>query len=275
MQRMTQYRDKSGKLSSRDIAFQAMNELRHELADNYWEDDNIEDKINARINKISGSQKSSDSVVLFNYPVLMASDILLYNATYIPVGEDQTQHLEFTRDIAERLNNKFSQELFIVPESVKKQHEFFGKDQGLRIKDLQDPTKKMSKSDDSGKGVIFLGDAPELASKKIMGAATDSIGSINLDWENQPGISNLLQILSLFKNKNITEIESEWKGNTSYGELKKAVSEEVESFLNNLQEKLKNIDDDEIINKLESSEKLMNEVANATLNKVQKAVGLR
>jgi tryptophanyl-tRNA synthetase len=133
----------------------------------------------------------------------------------------------------------------------------------------------MSKSDDSGKGVIFLGDAPELATKKIMGAATDSVGSVNLDWINQPGISNLLQILSLFKNKNITEIESEWKDNNSYGELKKAVAVEVESFLNVLQDKMKNIDDNEILNKLESSEKLMNEVANATLNKVQKAVGLR
>src|SRR5574338_812919 len=104
------------------------------------------------------------SVGLFNYPVLMAADILLYDAAYVPVGEDQTQHLEFTRDIATRLNNQFG-ELFLVPEPVAKQHEFFGKDQGLRIKDLVDPTKKMSKSDDSGRGIIFLGDYPEQAAE--------------------------------------------------------------------------------------------------------------
>src|SRR5471030_3051651 len=95
------------------------------------------------------------SVGLFNYPVLMATDILLYGTSYVPVGDDQTQHIEFTRDIAERLNNKFG-DLFVVPKPIKNQHEFFGKDQGLRIRDLQDPSKKMSKSDESGRGVIFL-----------------------------------------------------------------------------------------------------------------------
>lgn len=94
----------------------------------------------------------------------MAADILLYNAKYVPVGDDQTQHLEFTRDIAERMNKKFDN-LFVVPEPVQKQHEFFGKGQGLRIKDLVDPTKKMSKSDETGKGVIFLTDEPVVAAK--------------------------------------------------------------------------------------------------------------
>src|SRR5688572_27239112 len=95
------------------------------------------------------------SLGLFNYPVLMAADILLYSATYVPVGDDQTQHLEFTRDIAMRMNKQFG-DLFTIPVSVKQQHAFFGKDQGLRIRDLADPNKKMSKSDDTGKGVIFL-----------------------------------------------------------------------------------------------------------------------
>jgi len=92
--------------------------------------------------KRSSIGEDRTSVGLFDYPVLMASDILLYNAKYVPVGDDQTQHLEFTRDIAERMNKKFQQDLFVVPEPVAKQHEFFGKDQGLRIKDLIDPTKK-------------------------------------------------------------------------------------------------------------------------------------
>ena len=104
------------------------------------------------------------TVGLFNYPVLMAADILLYNASYVPVGDDQTQHLEFTRDIAERMNAKFGTDLFTIPLSVPKQHEFFGKDQGLRIRDLIDPTKKMSKSDETGRGVIFLSDTPEAVS---------------------------------------------------------------------------------------------------------------
>jgi tryptophanyl-tRNA synthetase len=215
------------------------------------------------------------TVGLFNYPVLMASDILLYNSTYVPVGDDQTQHLEFTRDIAERMNNKFSQELFTIPMPVKEQHKFFGKDQGLRIKDLQDPNKKMSKSDDSGKGVIFLGDNTEEASNKIMSAATDSVGVINLDWVNQPGISNLLQILALITNKPIQNVESDWKGKSSYGDLKTVVSEAVSSFLSELQSNLANIDDNSITTKLESSEQAMNKVASETLLKVQKAVGLR
>jgi tryptophanyl-tRNA synthetase len=112
------------------------------------------------------------SVGLFNYPVLMAADILLYDSSFVPVGDDQTQHVEFARDIAMRLNNQFG-ELFIVPKPVKEQHAFFGKDQGLRIKDLIDPSKKMSKSDESGRGVIFLTDTPEAARKKIMSATTD------------------------------------------------------------------------------------------------------
>jgi tryptophanyl-tRNA synthetase len=215
------------------------------------------------------------SVGLFNYPVLMSADILLYGARYVPVGEDQTQHLEFTRDIAERMNNKFNQELFVIPEAVKKQHAFFGNDQGLRIKDLQDPNKKMSKSDDSGKGVIFLGDKPEIAAKKIMSAATDSVGAVNLDWDNQPGISNLLQMLALFSNRTIEEVESEWKGNPSYGDFKKAVAEATKNFLVELQSNLSLVKDQTIEVKLETSENIMNEVAKKTLTKVQKAVGLR
>jgi tryptophanyl-tRNA synthetase len=215
------------------------------------------------------------TVGLFNYPVLMASDILLYNAKFVPVGDDQSQHLEFTRDIAERMNTKFDQELFIVPEPVKKQHEFFGNDQGLRIKDLQDPSKKMSKSDESGKGVIYLGDNPEVAAKKIMSAATDSVGSINLDWDNQPGITNLMQILALFSGKSILDVEAVWKGNSSYGEFKKVVSEATKSFLEDLQTKMAQVDDKSIQSKLESSETAMNEIANKTLLRVQKAVGLR
>lgn len=224
------------------------------------------------------------SLGLFNYPVLMAADILLYGATYVPVGEDQTQHLEFARDIAERMNNQFRPsdgqagqvgDLFVVPKAVKEQHEFFGKDQGLRIKDLSDPAKKMSKSDESEKGVIFLGNNPDDAAKKVMSATTDSVGEIHLDYEKQPGVSNLLQILALLSGRTLEQTANEYDGKTSYGDLKKAVAEAVQSFLTDFQSKLAQVDDTKLLAKLENDEKHMNEVANATLLKVQKAVGLR
>ena len=214
------------------------------------------------------------SVGLFNYPVLMAADILLYNAKYIPVGEDQTQHLEFTRDIAERINNKFGA-VFIVPESVPKQHEFFGKDQGLRIKDLVDPTKKMSKSDESGRGVIFLGDDPAAAAKKIMSATTDDKAEIHFDKANQPGISNLLEILALLRGQDLTETVAEFEGQTRYGDFKQVVAAEVEQFLTTFQRRLAAVDDTAIIAKLEQSERDLTQTANATLLRAQQAVGLR
>jgi len=215
------------------------------------------------------------SVGLFNYPVLMACDILLYNAVYVPVGDDQTQHLEYTRDIAERMNRQFGEGLLTVPHQVKKQHEFFGKDQGLRIKDLQDPSKKMSKSDETGKGVIFLGDKPEVAAKKIMGATTDSLGRIAFNWGEQPGITNLLQILALATERPQADVNKQWEGKTAYGDLKKAVAEAVTGFLQGIQGQLAMVDDNKLMAKLEASEEAMNKVANATLLKVQKAVGLR
>lgn len=233
MSRMTQYKDKSGKLGS--------------------------DRV---------------SVGLFDYPVLMAADMLLYDAVYVPVGDDQTQHLEFTRDIAERMNNQFG-ELFVVPHEVKKQHELFGKDQGLRIKDLADPTKKMSKSDESGKGIIFLGDDPEAATKKIMSATTDNEGVIRLDVEKQPGIANLLQILALLEEQDLTAVAARYDGKTSYGELKQDVAAKMKQFLIDFQTRLANVDEAQLQAKLESSEQAMNEKANQTLNKVQKAIGLR
>lgn len=214
------------------------------------------------------------SVGLFHYPVLMASDILLYHASYVPVGDDQTQHLEFTRDIAMRLNKRFSK-LFTIPLPVAKQHEFFGKDQGLRIKDLVDPSKKMSKSDDTGKGVIFLTDSPQTARKKIMSATTDSLNKITYDPNKQPGIANLLQILALLKNEEVQTTASRYAGQTTYGALKQDVSEIVGEFLTDFQQKLSEVDDKQLLSKLKSSENAMNVVANATLLKVQKAVGLR
>lgn len=224
--------------------------------------------------KDKSSGKGDVSVGLFNYPVLMAADILLYDATYVPVGDDQTQHLEFTRDIAERMNSRFG-ELFTVPEPVKKQHEFFGNDQGLRIMDLQNPAKKMSKSDEAGKGVIFLGDDPKLAAKKVMGATTDSNAHVAYDPKTQPGISNLLEILALLRNQPVQETAEQFAGETRYGEFKHVVADEVAHFLEDFQTKLARVDDRVLHAKLEASEATARQLAAITLRRAQRAVGLR
>ena len=265
MSRMTQFKDKSGKLLSEGRSIDPpVSEKNGELV---WNEAKW------------ASEHSRVSVGLFNYPVLMAAEILLYGATYVPVGDDQTQHLEFTRDIAERMNRRFG-DLFIVPKPVAQQHQFFGNDQGLRIKDLMNPTKKMSKSDDSGKGVIFLGDEPQVAHKKIMSATTDSLGRVQYDRDNQPGISNLLEILTLVRQDagrdvSLEQTISQYAGMERYGDFKRIVADEVAEFLANFQARLAAVDEQAIERKLESSERDMNLVANETLHRVQTAVGLR
>jgi tryptophanyl-tRNA synthetase len=214
------------------------------------------------------------SMGLFNYPVLMAADMLLYSSEYVPVGDDQTQHLEYTRDIGERMNKQFG-DLFVIPKSVKQQHAFFGKEQGLRIKDLQDPSKKMSKSDESGKGVIFLSDTPEAAARKVMAAVTDEQAYVRFDRTKQPGISNLLEILALLQERSLEEVTSEFIGQTRYGDFKAVVAEEVRRFLIDFQTKLQAVDEVELVRKLENSEQALAITANATLLRVQQAVGLR
>lgn len=222
----------------------------------------------------SGEHHDSVTMGLYNYPVLMAADILLYDAQYVPVGEDQFQHIEITRDIATRFNNKFG-EIFTIPENTKTQMEFIKRDAGLRIRSLTDPTKKMSKSSDDEKSKILLIDAPDVAAKKIMSATTDSVGVINYDWDNQPGISSLLQMLAMLTGRPQDEVNAEWTGNTSYGEFKKVVAEAVSGFLTDFQARLASISDEELLQKLQLSETAMTEVANATLLRAQKAVGLR
>lgn len=221
--------------------------------------------------KAAGHNDDKATLGLFNYPVLMAADILLYGAKYVPVGDDQSQHLEFTRDIAERMNSKFG-ELFKLPEPVVKQHEFFGKDQGLRIKDLADPTKKMSKSDASDKGVIFLGDDPEEAARKVMSATTDSFtDGIKFNPTERPGVANLLQIYDLLKPGN----RDKMLALPDYKALKETVAQEIQHFLTDFQTKLSAVEPTAITQKLETDEADMNKVANHTLLKVQQAVGLR
>lgn len=222
----------------------------------------------------SSEHNESVTVGLFNYPVLMAADILLYNAKYVPVGEDQFQHLEITRDIATRFNNKFG-DIFVVPDATKGQTAFIERDEGLRIRSLTHPEKKMSKSSPDEKSKILLNDNPAVAAKKIMSATTDSVGVINFDYENQPGISSLLQILALLTGRPQDEVNAEWVGQTGYGDFKKAVAAAVENFLIDFQARFNAIDDATLIAKLEASEAEVAKVANATLLRAQQAVGLR
>jgi tryptophanyl-tRNA synthetase len=158
------------------------------------------------------------SVGLFAYPVLMAADILLYDTEIVPVGDDQRQHVELTRDLAERFNSRFGQ-TFVVPQAM------ILKDTA-RIYDLQNPTSKMSKSADSGAGVIWLLDEPDATRKKIMRAVTDTDGVVAYDREGKPGISNLLAIFSALSGRSIESIELEYEGK-GYGDFKKGLVEVV------------------------------------------------
>ena len=257
MSRMTQFKDKRDVIKVEGLEDAVANNEHNDLSDEAFDQ------------AVKARYQTKVSVGLFNYPVLMAADMLLYGAEYIPVGDDQTQHLEFTRDIAERMNKRFG-ELFVVPKPVKEQHEFFGKDQGLRIRDLQNPTKKMSKSDESSKGIIFLTDTPEAVRQKIMSAETDSFGEIQHDYDKHPGVSNLLDLLKLLGGQ-----PNEFIGQNQYGPLKEAVATKVGEFLTDFQAKLAAVDEAALTRKLEAGEAQMNETANATLLKVQKAVGLR
>ena len=158
------------------------------------------------------------NVGLFTYPVLMAADILLYQTDVVPVGDDQKQHIELTRDLAERFNQRFG-ETFTVPKPVIRR-------ETARIYDLQNPTSKMSKSAESDAGVLWLLDDPKVSAKKIMRAVTDSEGAVRFDRDEKPGVSNLLVIYSALTGRDITSIEDEYAGR-GYGNFKKGLAEVV------------------------------------------------
>ena len=224
--------------------------------------------------KEKGEGKTSVNVGIFDYPVLMAADILLYDANYIPLGEDQFQHIELTRNLAMRFNNKFG-EIFTVPEKTADQVKFMELTDAIRIRDLLNPEKKMSKSTAAENSKIMLNDEPERAAKKIMSATTDSLGKIKFDMFVQPGISNLLQIEALVTDTPLQDVIATWAGETRYGELKKKVASSVSQMLEVFQARLSEVTDDEVYALLEEGEKYANEVANKKLFEVQKAFCLR
>ena len=191
--------------------------------------------------KEKSKNKENFTAGLFTYPVLMASDILIYDTDYVPVGIDQKQHVELARDIAIRFNNKYG-DTFKVPEPVISST-------CTKIMDLITPTKKMSKSSENQNGVIRLLDDPEIIRKKIMKATTDSESIVRFDEENKPGISNLINIYSAFTNKSIDEIENEFK-DANYGTFKKCVCDVVIEELSKIREKYFEYLNSDIIDKI-------------------------
>jgi len=214
--------------------------------------------------KSSKMKESAIGLGLFAYPVLMASDIILYDASIVPVGEDQKQHVELTRDLVNRFNNRYGDILTMPKPEMRKV--------GARIMSLSDPSKKMSKSDP--KGDIFLKDDLAVIRKKIMSAVTDSGSEVKYDVENKPGISNLLTIYASLKDISIEEAEKEFVG-YRYGDFKKAVADVVVNELEAFQKKYREILESKAYEKvLIEGAKKANEVANKTLDRVKKAVGL-
>lgn len=207
------------------------------------------------------------SSALLTYPVLMAGDILLYNANGVPVGQDQKQHLELTRTLAERFNSKYS-ETFNIPDALIVK-------EGAKIMSLQDPSKKMSKSDPLEKASIYLDDSEDIIRKKIASAVTDSDGIIKYDEVNKPGISNLLNILSCCTNKSISDLETEFEG-VGYGEFKKAVADAIITLLMPIQEKYEKIlADKDYLNKvLDDGAQKASYFARKTLSKVKRKMGV-
>lgn len=213
------------------------------------------------------SAKHADNINagLFTYPVLMAADILLYQTDLVPVGSDQMQHLELTRDIAERFNNLYG-EVFTIPEA------YVGK-AGARIMSLQDSTKKMSKSDENINGSIYLMDDPDTVVRKFKRAVTDSVGEVRYRDE-QPGVKNLIDIYSACTNKKAEEVVKEFDGR-GYGEFKLAVAESVLDILRPLQERVAHLEQDKgyIDGVIKNNGEKASYYATKTLRKVQRKVG--
>lgn len=278
LSRMTQFKDKAGLSTDEDSQELLAGLIRRtrKFSDRFLAAF-FERDLKKTMQKL---KHESVNVGLFNYPVLMAADILLYGAAYVPVGEDQRQHIELTRDIGLRLNEKFK-DIFadgvfpVVPVDWKHQLTFSGRDQGLRIRSLRNPAKKMSKSDAESAGYVTLMDDPKRAAKKVMAATTDSEGVIRFDWKMQPGITNLLQMLALLQKRDLQDVITDWQGKTRYGELKSAVATEVGDFLTTFQKKYNEVDQAKLMAKLETDEATARDIASAQLLRVQQAVGLR
>ncbi len=216
--------------------------------------------------KDKSAGKEGVLAALLTYPPLMAGDILLYNADLVPVGEDQKQHIELTRDLAERFNKKYN-DIFTIPEiSLPKE--------GARIMSLQDPTKKMSKSDPNKKATIAILDDPKQIEKNIKSAVTDSEGIVRYDKANKPGVANLMSIYSIFSGKSYDDIESMYEGK-GYGDFKSDLAEVVLAEILPIQERFNNlIDSEELDEILDRGAERANKEASKMIQKMYNGMGL-
>lgn len=221
-----------------------------------------------RMTQFKDKSDGKDAVTagLLTYPPLMAADILLYQTDIVPVGDDQKQHIELTRDLAERFNKRYGNVL-TIPEIQLPKH-------GARIKSLQDPTKKMSKSDPNQKATIRILDTPKQIEKKIKSSVTDSEGIVSFDTENKPGVSNLLTIESALSGTTIPELVAKYEGK-GYGDFKASVAEAIINHLAPIQQRYEQLlNSPELDSILDRGAEKANQLANETLVKMEAAMGL-
>ena len=217
--------------------------------------------------KDKATKQESVGAGLLVYPPLMVADIILYDTQYVPVGDDQKQHIELTRNFVDRFNARFGDDILIKPEAI------FPK-AGSRVKSLQDPLSKMSKSDKNEKSFILLLDEPKAITKKIKGAVTDSLGIVKYDEENQPGVANLLNIFSSLSGRTIDDLVEDY-GDTGYGRFKGDLAELVVDTLAPIQERYqKLLVSDDLRDILHTGAQRANEKASATLARMEKAMGI-
>lgn len=222
----------------------------------------------SRMHQFKEKTKNNENFTcgLYTYPVLMAADILLYDAQYVPTGIDQKQHVELARNIAERFNNRYKGDYFVIPEPVIPQV-------GAKIRDLVHPEKKMSKSTDNPKASVFLLDDEKAIRKKILSATTDSEGVIRFDEENKPGVSNLLTLYSVFGGHTIPEAVAKFEGG-GYGDLKKEVANVLVERLTAIQDKYREIVSSGVIQGiLDEGKEFTNRIAAEKYEKIKRAVG--
>ncbi|MRI82384.1 tryptophan--tRNA ligase [Aerococcaceae bacterium DSM 109653] len=218
--------------------------------------------------KDKSSKQESVGAGLLVYPPLMVADIVLYDAQFVPVGDDQKQHIELVRDFVDRFNARYGEDTLVKPEGI------FPK-AGGRVMSLQDPTSKMSKSDANPKSYISMLDDPKVITKKIKGAVTDSLGIVQYDKINQPAIANLLEMYSVLTDESIESIVARYEGQ-GYGNFKGDLAEVVVSVLEPIQKRYEELlAGDELDKILEEGAIKASEVANRTLARMEKAIGLK
>lgn len=220
--------------------------------------------------KDKAAKQESIGAGLLTYPALMVGDIILYDAEFVPVGDDQRQHIELTRDFVDKFNSRFGNgnDILVKPEGLYPDH-------GARVMSLQDPTSKMSKSDTNAKGFISLLDTPKQITKKIKSAMTDSIGEVNYDKENQPAVSNLLEIYSSLSMRQIDDIVNEYQG-TGYGAFKSDLADLTVATIEPIQERYNQLmAGDEVEDIIRDGAVRANEIASVTLEKMERAMGIR